>query len=214
MPGFKNLPRLICIGLCTSVVAGCGIVPMVAQQTTAAALAPFTTAAQATNATMQTLGRGMTAMSAQTAQTTRQIQIANNNARYYRPQPQPVSYQTPRAPTRSARTNSSSKNRAAKTKDAGKPSLDILPKEILERLTTDQAGLQKAAQSEAMLAPVGETIFWHMDGREGTAMAESESLMGGFTCRNFVQTIALEDYFDKATVSACRNANGAWIQSF
>ena len=124
-----------------------------------------------------------------------------------------MSYQTPRAPTRSARTNSS-KNSAAKTKDAGKPSLDILPKEILERLTTDQAGLQKAAQSEAMIAPVGETIFWHMDGREGTAMTESESLMGGFTCRNFVQTIALEDYFDKATLSACRNANGAWIHSF
>ena len=82
MPGFKNLPRLICVGLCAGVVAGCGIVPMVAQQTTAAALAPFTTAAQATNATMQTLGRGMTAMTAQTAQTTRQIQIANNNARY------------------------------------------------------------------------------------------------------------------------------------
>jgi surface antigen len=81
-------------------------------------------------------------------------------------------------------------------------------------LTEDQTGLQKAAQNVATTAPVGETIFWHDGGREGSAMTETESVMGGFTCRTFMQTIALEDYFDKASLTACRNASGAWITSF
>ncbi|MBY0508962.1 MAG: hypothetical protein K2P94_02310, partial [Rhodospirillaceae bacterium] len=91
---------------------------------------------------------------------------------------------------------------------------DVLPKDVLGRLTEDQAGLQKAAQNVAMKAPVGETIFWHVDGREGTVTTETESVMGGFNCRTFVQTIALEDYFDKASLTACRNASGAWMTSF
>lgn len=195
------------------VLTACGVAPMVAQQTTAAALAPFTTAAQATNATLQTLGRGMSAMTVQSAQTARQIQIANNTASRYRPQTQPASYQMPRPATTSRRAKASA-DKNSQAKPDTKPSLDVLPKDTLERLTADQAGLQKAAQSEAMAADVGETIFWHVDGREGTAMTESENLMGGFTCRTFVQTIAFEDYFDKASLTACRNGNGAWIQHF
>ena len=213
MPGFKALPRFICMGLSAAALTACGVAPMVAQQTTAAALAPFTTAAQATNATLQTLGRGMTAMSAQSAQTARQIQIANYNASRYRPQAQPASYQMQR-PVTPSRVAKPASNKSGHTNNSAKPSIDVLPKDALDRLTADQAGLQKAAQSEAMTANIGETIFWHVDGREGTAMAESENLMGGFTCRTFVQTIAFEDYFDKASLTACRNGNGAWIQHF
>jgi hypothetical protein len=227
MTTLRNLSRhigvLLSVSLMTVCLAGCGIAPMVAQQTTAAALAPFTTAAQATNATLQTLGRGMSAMSSQTAYTTRQLQIANANMARYQPAPRPVSYQAP-PPTRAPKAYKapksqrdearSDKDRTASSNEPIKPTLDILPKELLQRLSEDQAGLQRAAQGEAMTAQIGEIIFWHLDGREGSAMAESESPMGGFTCRTFVQTIALEDYFDKVSLTACRNANGAWIQSF
>jgi len=214
----RHIGVLLPVALMTVCLAGCGVAPMVAQQTTAAALAPFTTAAQATNATLQTLGRGMSAMSAQTAYTTRQLQIANANMARYQPVPRPVSYQAPR-PTRAPSaykppTPRSDDDRPATSKEPVKPTLDILPQELLQRLSEDQAGLQRAAQGEAMTAQIGEIIFWHLDGREGSAMAESESPMGGFTCRTFVQTIALEDYFDQASLTACRNVNGAWIQPF
>ncbi len=92
--------------------------------------------------------------------------------------------------------------------------LDILPAPVLARLTPDQAGLQRAAQGEALTAAVGETIFWHLEGREGTATTESESRMGGFTCRSFFQTLALEDTFEWASTTACRADNGTWTQSF
>ena len=92
--------------------------------------------------------------------------------------------------------------------------MDILPKDVLKRLTPDQAGLQRAAQKAAMTAPVGETVFWHLDGREGTAMTENESVVGSFTCRTFIQTLAMEDTFEKAKVKACRAREGAWTQSF
>jgi surface antigen len=212
-----RLSRVIGLGMVAGLLApglsACGVAPIVAQQTTAAALAPFQTAAQATNATLQTLGRGMSTMTAQSAQTARQIQIANANAARYRPiqQPQPVSYATPRPSP--ASKSARSKDDQAATKQV-KPTLDVLPQETLKRLTEDQAGLQRAAQSEAMTATVGETIFWKLDGREGTAVAEDEAVMGGFTCRTFTQTIALEDYYDAATLKACRNGSGAWLTSF
>jgi surface antigen len=210
MLGRKVILRFLVLGLLAPGLAGCGVVPMVAQQTTAAALAPFTAASQAAATNMQILGRGVQYMTAQTSQTTRQIAAVNNTASRYRPQP--AAYQ---AAPRANRNQSTNKKKAeTSTAEQKAPAFDVLPQDILARLTEDQAGLQKAAQSAAISAPVGETIFWHLEGREGTATTETENLMGSFTCRTFVQTIALEDYFDKASLTACRNPSGAWITSF
>ena len=95
------------------------------------------------------------------------------------------------------------------------PQVDILPTSVLSELTEDQAGLQRAAQSEAFSAPVGEEIYWEIDGRTGTAMTKSEDTMGSFVCRSFVQTLTLED---GSTVEGeavmCRNDSGVWTASF
>jgi hypothetical protein len=206
----KVVARFIATGLTAAILGGCGIVPRVAQQTTAAALAPFTTAANAAATNMQVLGRGMQYMTQQTTQTTRQITALNNTARAY--QPRPVAYQQPARTPRANRP--SSRNREADGAERKDPPLDVLPQHVLKRLTEDQAGLQHAAQNVATTAAVGETIFWKQDGREGTATTESENVMGSFTCRTFSQTIALEDYFDTASLTACRNPGGAWITSF
>jgi hypothetical protein len=214
-------PRYIFLGLFAAApLAGCGIVPGVAQQTTAAALAPFTTAAQAVGTDLMILQRAFASMSppaSRTLQATRPLSQPVIN----RVQPTPVSYPAPsyRAPTANSTTvrrdkNRSSKKDAAAKNDGKPPPLDIMPADVLKRLTADQAILQHAAQQEAATAAIGETIFWHYDGREGSAMAESESQMGRFTCRVFVQTLAFEDDFEKVSATACHTGNGAWTQSF
>lgn len=211
MPETKRWSRLLWVGFTAMALAGCGVLPMAARHTTAAALAPFTTAAQAVGTDMQILGRGFAALSSRTATSNRQITTAISHspmptrAVAAPVQPRPVSYQRPRST--GARENPAKEvNKSA--------ALDILPREVLTRLTPDQAGLQRAAQNAAATAVVGETIFWHLDGREGTAMAETESLIGGFTCRTFVQTLALEDTFEKVSVKACHTPGGTWTQSF
>ncbi len=219
MPERNLLARLLCVGAVVS-LGGCGLLPRMAQQTTAAVLAPFTTAAQTVNTSMQIVGRGLSSMTAETARSSRQITtaVARSPARTpvaSSPQrPSTVSYQKPfaKTPRPSAKDQSSDQNK--QPADEAAHDIDILPAELLKRLTPDQAALQRAAQNEALTAVIGETIFWHLDGREGTAMAESESVMGGFTCRTFVQTLALEDYFENASAIACRTDGGAWTVSF
>ena len=195
---------------------------MVAQQTTAAALAPFTTATQAVGTDLQILSRSLSSITAQSAYRSRQITTslnttaATSRAAAVRMQPRQASYPAQRVPAKrspAARKNANAKKAGGKDIDKTE-GINILPAAVLARLTPDQSGLQKAAQSEALKAPVGETIFWHLDGREGTAMAENEGMMGGYTCRNFVQTLALEDYFEKVSVTACRTENGNWTHSF
>jgi len=215
MPGRNLLAYLLCIGAAAS-LGGCGLVPRMAQQTTAAALAPFTTAAQTVNTSMQIVGRGLSSMTAETARSSRQITTAVARRPAWAPvastpqRPSTVSYQRPQTRTPKSAASDQSKAQA----DEAANDIDILPAELLKRLTPDQAALQRAAQREALTAVIGETIFWHLEGREGTAMAESESIMGGFTCRTFVQTLALEDYFDNASAIACRTDGGAWTVSF
>ncbi len=216
MPGGRFLLWSTLAGLMALPLAGCGVIPMVAQQTTAAVLRPFTTAAQAVGTDLQIIGRGISSMTAQTTQNSRQITMAMAQSRAMMPpptariEPRTVSYPSPRPAT----SNFGPAPAARRTPGEAGAKLDVLPADVLSRLTPDQAGLQRAAQNEALTADVGETIFWHLEGREGTAMTESENLMGGFICRTFVQTLALEDYFDKASVTACRTENGAWTQSF
>ncbi len=199
-------------GLCTLPLAGCGV----AQQAGAVALSPFTAASHSIAMDVQLVTRSISSMAAQTAQSSRQISTSVNStaaaqraaSASYQPA-QPVSYQPSRS-TSSGKAAAKSPV-SQKHRDAG---LDILPAELLQRLSPDQIGLQRAAQEEAMTATVGETIFWHIDGREGSAVAESENMIGGFTCRTFTQTLALEDYFDQASIKACRTGSGNWTQSF
>ena len=207
--GRRLLPRLMCIGLVSAPLAGCGVVPMLAQTTTSAAVTPFTTAAQAVGTDLQIVGHGVAVLNAQAAQSRQIAAYARAQMPAQAPvntaQPSPVSYQMP--------TGTNSQAKASKKTDQS-AAMDILPHDVLKRLTPDQVGLQRAAQKAAMTAVVGETIFWHLDGREGTAMTETESVMGSFTCRTFVQTLALEDTFEKASVKACHTRDGAWTQSF
>ncbi len=220
MPGQRFILRSILAGLLALPLAGCGVIPMIAQQTTAAALAPFTTAARVVGTDLQIVGRGLSAMVGPTAPGYRQVTMPMARTRAMAPsaraQPRAVSYQPPRRPSPGngnvrAEKAPSAEKAAAHDDSAG---LEILPAALLARLTPDQAGLHRAAQSEAVTAAVGETIFWHLEGREGTVMAESENLMGGFTCRRFVDTLALEDFFEKSSAMACRADSGNWTQSF
>jgi surface antigen len=206
----RRLLPWIAAGLCAMPLAGCGI----AQQATSAMLSPFAATSRSIAADVQIATRAVSNMATRTAQSSRQIAATANQAAatqraaIARTQSvRAVTYQTPTRAPKSARQRAPSQAQ----RDAG---LDILPPDVLNRLTPDQAGLQRAAQTEAMKAPVGETIFWHIEGRLGSAMTESENMMGAFTCRTFVQTIALEDYFDQAIIKACRTSDGNWTQSF
>ena len=190
-------------------LGGCGVLPMVAQQTTAAALAPFTNAAQQINTGLQLVGRGIAAATPRVVSQSQQLTTAINQTRVAA---QPITYQAPSPmPYRAAQTSKAS---GKKDDPSASAELDILPAKLLARLTPDQKGLQRAAQNAATKAVVGETVFWHLDGREGSVVTESENNMGGFTCRTFTQRLALEDYFDYATVIACRTKGGVWTRSF
>ncbi len=100
----------------------------------------------------------------------------------------------------------------AKT-DAPSEPLDILPTAVLAQLTKDQAALQRAAQTEAFTAPLGETIFWEDSGRTGSAMAEEENAMGSFVCRTFIQTVRITETEERASTLACKNPDGVWQAS-
>ena len=216
MPGRRRILQPIYVGLLALPLAGCGVIPMVAQQTTAAMLRPFTTAAQAVGTDMQIVGRGLSAMTAETGYRSRQVNTSFAQARAAMPpatapmQPRTVSYPSPHVAN--AGGSDARGNKAPPGKASAK--LEVFPAEVLRRLSADQAGLQRTAQNEALTADVGETIFWHLAGREGTVMTESENLVGGFTCRTFVQTLAFEDNFEKASTTACHTEGGPWTQSF
>lgn len=99
-------------------------------------------------------------------------------------------------------------------KPAEPPPLEILPKATLAKLTPRQRGLQNAAQREAESAQVGESIFWNLEGRPGSAMTESENHLGEYLCRSFAQTIVIEGTEEQAFTTACRTEGGAWTPSF
>ena len=201
MRGYKYL-QCASLALAAALLGGCGVIPAVAQQTTAAALRPFTTAAQAIGTDLQIMGNLARSATAQTALQTRQITSAMTALPAAAT---PVTYpQTPMMPRI---------NRPMRTEKAP-DDWDLLPTDVLSRLTADQVGLQRAAQREAVTAVVGETIFWKLDGREGSATTESESKRGTFTCRTFVQTLTLENSKEKVRATACRTATTGWTRSY
>jgi len=215
------LRALALIGMGTA-LAGCGLVPALAERTTAAALAPVArtaqataAAARATAASVQVIDRTVTRSASQISQSStqlsRSINQASANAASYR-RLQQATRQASYAPPRNSRGSKTSK--IAKTKPPAEPELTVLPAETLALLTPDQAGLQKAAQTEAFTAPIGEMIYWEIEGRSGSAMAESESAMGSFQCRTFVQTVTIDGVLQEGNATACRTDSGLWTSSF
>lgn len=187
--------------LTAALLGGCGIIPVVAQQSTAAALRPVTTVAQWVATDLQIMGnlaRGATASSREVTMATQSIQRAT-----------PV-YAAPTA----ARTVSYARPKKEKDDARATANWDIPPAAVLARLTPDQADLQRAAQREAVKALIGETIFWKLDGREGSAMTKSENKLAAFTCRTFEQTVKFDDAVETARATACRTESTGWTRSF
>ncbi len=183
--------------LAAALLSGCGIIPVVAQQTTAAALRPVTAAAQLVKTDLQLMGNLASSAAGPARQVATLAQTLPPAAPAVYPVPRTIGFTRPK------------KERAEAPAD-----WDIMPADLLAKLTTDQAGLQRAAQREASTAVVGETIFWKLDGREGSAKTKSESKRGTFTCRIFEQTLKIDDSVETARATACRTETTGWTRSF
>lgn len=200
--------------LMTAAVAlsGCGVLPRVAQQTTAAAVAPVTTSARVVSQNLKAVSHNMAMSSAAAAQTARQTSRTAAQARAATKATQ----QRAKAAKEMAKRNATlkkqieEKQEEAEASGADSKPFDILPEAVLAKLTTDQTELQRAAQKEAFTAQIGETIYWEDSGRTGTAMAEDESPMGAFVCRTFVQTLLIDAVEQRGTAVACKNPDGVW----
>lgn len=95
--------------------------------------------------------------------------------------------------------------------------LEVMPPELLDQLTNDQLTLQSMIQADALEGPGGETVFWELDGRAGTAVAEEPHRMGGFTCRALTETLKMAEAdaeATQATATACRTEATSWTLSF
>jgi len=200
--------RLIIVVALGAVVSSCGILPRLAQQTTAAAIAPVAGTARVVSANLRAVSQNMAASSLAAERSARQVsQTAARTRSTARAAQQRSAYAQ-----KVAKRNAALKERMA---ESGPPdeSFDILPAPVLAKLTVDQAALQRAAQTAALTAPVGETIYWENEDRIGTAMAETEQPMGGFVCRMFVQTLLIDAAEQRGSTLACKTHNGAWAPS-
>jgi hypothetical protein len=189
-------------------LASCGILPRVARQTAAAAISPIASTARTVSQDLRVVSQNIAASSAASAQTARQVSLSSARARA-------ASRAAQQRRAQNARIAKQNEALAKQAKSDGAPSepLDILPAAVLAQLTKDQAALQRAAQTEAFTAPVGETIYWEDSGRTGSAMAETENAMGSFVCRTFVQTIKITESEERASTLACKNPDGIWQAS-
>ncbi len=200
---------LVAMLAASALVSGCGILPRMAQQTTAAAIAPISTAAQAVSQSLAAASHNLAVSSVAAQQTARQVSttaaqtqaLARNTARAAEQRRQQMARVTER--------NAALKKRIEDSPIEAEP-FDILPAAILAQLTKNQAALQRAVQKEAFTAPVGETIFWEDSGRTGTAMTEEESPLGGFVCRTFVQTVRLNETEERGRAFSCKSLDGVW----
>lgn len=197
--------RIIVALTASAIVSSCGVLPRVAQQTTAAAIAPVASTARVVSRSLEATSRNLAASSAAAAQTSRRVAMQTSQAR----SAARVANQRRKQTERIAERNAEIKERLSKSGVKPEP-LDVLPPAVLAQLTADQAGLQRAAQQEAFAAPVGETIFWEDSGRTGTAMAEDESLIGNFVCRTFFQTVRLDVQEESGRLLACKSPDGVW----
>ncbi len=231
----SSLAFKLCLACAMAVaVSGCGLVPAVVQKTTQVAMLPARTVASAVSRDVRLMtrtfeygaarvGRGLEVGSSSLSRSARTLSY--NTQRVTTP---PVQVHTsaaarraPNRTTHAAHTQAAGALRPdaspnpAETEVPPPPQVDVLPSTVLAELTEDQAGLQRAAQAEAFSAPVGEEIYWEVDGRTGSAVAESENAMGSFTCRTFVQTLTMEDdTLVEGETMMCRTEGGAWSASF
>ncbi|MGE4064028.1 MAG: hypothetical protein AB7E79_11740 [Rhodospirillaceae bacterium] len=186
-------------------MSACGILPRVAQQTTAAAVSPITTTARAVSKSLEATSHNMAVASAAAERASRQASMTAAQARAAARTAARQRHQAERLAERTA-----SIRKQAQTSARAQETFDILPAAILVQLTEGQAALQRAAQKEALTAPIGEEIYWEDSGRTGTAMAEDEKPMGGFICRTFVQSVRLDLAEERGRAIACRNPDGVW----
>lgn len=204
--GTSNFRIVVAIAL-AACLAGCGILPRVAQQTTAAAIAPVATTARIVSRDLVAVSKNIAASSAATARTARQVSASAAQARAASRAAEQQRAQVVRAAKRNAAVA-----KQVRKSDVPEP-FDVLPPAVLAQLSKDQAALQQAAQREAFTAPIGETIYWENEGRTGSAMAEDETSLGGFICRTFVQTVAISDSEERASTLGCKNSDGVWQAS-
>jgi len=130
--------------------------------------------------------------------------------------PQPVARQAPvrQAAAPSRRAVKKAELPPKKTTRRADTFLDVLPPEVLDQLSQDQVNLQAIVQAEALDGEAGETIFWELDDRAGSARAEAPHTMGVFTCRGMIESIKQGDTATEARATACRSPSMAWTLSF
>lgn len=205
--------RLTIMATAAACLAGCGVLPQIARQTTAAAISPIASTARIVSQDLKIVSQNMAASSAATARTARQVSLSAAQARTASRAAQQRRAQAARIAKQNTAAAKKARSETANSGAAASEPFDILPAALLAQLTQDQAALQRAAQKEALTAPVGETIFWEDGGRTGSATAEDETTMGSFVCRTFVQTIQIVVTEERASTHACRTPDGIWEAS-
>jgi surface antigen len=205
----KSHYTLIAMSAAAALVSSCGIVPRVAQQTTAAAIAPISNTVHAVAQSLEVTSRNLAAGSMAAQRTARQVSVTAAQARTASRTRSRAAEQRRQQTERVTERNAALKERIENSAVEAEP-FDILPAAILVQLSEHQAALQRAVQKEAFTAPIGETIFWEDSGRTGTAMTEDESLLGGFVCRTFVQTVRLEETEEQGRAFSCKSLDGVW----
>ena len=236
--GIKRSGRVLAILSC-GILTGCGIVPAAVQKTTEVALLPARVMAHSMSRDARLMSRAFEesatrvgcGMEVGAASLNRSARALSHSVERAATPPIQVHTSGRATPSRTPAARTASRSRppqsasytAANSPRAPQPEpaeieppvVDILPTSTLEQLTEDQAGLQRAAQSEAFSAPVGEEIYWEVEGRTGTAMALSEDQMGSFVCRTFVQTLTFEDEtMSEGETVMCRNESSVWSAVF
>jgi surface antigen len=210
-------------------LSGCGVLPSVVQTTTEAALTPFANMAQQATYGLGVASSAATTTSANLAQTVGVYQAAGVNTAQNFNAMSSASTQSMQALSTPAYSGSASpasyspspgmtdsqKATVDKAMKSPQPELKVLPKEVLAKLTTDQRGLQRAAQRSALSAPVGETLFWDNNGRSGSAITDHERAFGDMMCRSFTEALVVDGKKTEASATACKDSHGGkWALAF
>lgn len=193
----------------SALVSSCGILPRVAQQTAAAAIAPVATTARAVAQSLQATSHNLAVGAVAAQQTARRTAVSAAQTRAVARNAARAAERRRQQMARVTERKAAVKERVKNAPGPAEP-FDILPAAVLAQLTQNQAALQRAVQKEAFSAPVGETIFWEDSGRTGTAMTEEESPLGGFVCRTFVQTVRVNESEERGRAFSCRSLDGVW----
>ena len=137
---------------------------------------------------------------------TRRVSTPRNRA------PDVAAVRRPAPPKPAAPKKSKSSNDGRKA--SADTYLEVMPPELLDRLTQDQRTLQGLVQAEALASDDSETVFWELEGRAGTSTAEAEHRMGTFTCRVLVESLKFGETATESRATACRTDETAWTLSF